>query len=121
MQTKYHKFSFSYPTTETVKCLDFQIMVEGVRGGDYRSDIAIDDIDIQDRSCSVFPLTASQHKPVATQPPPTLAPVVPVVTTRPNVASGKIGPTLGKRVFLNIFITTTVSHINFVRNYCLTY
>ena len=36
----------------------FRLMIEGVRGNDYTSDIAIDDLDFIERPCSTIPLLA---------------------------------------------------------------
>ena len=53
----------------------FQFVFEGMVGGSYTGDIALDDIQIVDQACSVLPITAN--------PNPTNAPTTPAVTT-PN-------------------------------------
>lgn len=43
----------------------FQILIEGVRGASYTGDIAIDDLEINQESCTVNPPSAA----VETKPP----------------------------------------------------
>ena len=56
----------------------FQFVFEGVVGSGYAGDVAIDDIQIVDQTCSVLPTAAdpSPNPTTPTAPPVTLPPTI---------------------------------------------
>lgn len=61
-----------------VLCFSTQVVFEAVRGSDFRSDIALDDVTFKDGSCTSFAATTPTPKPeVVITPSPTKAPAPP--------------------------------------------
>lgn len=59
-------------------CFSTQVVFEAVRGSDFRSDIALDDVTFKDGSCTSFAATTPTPKPeVVITPSPTKAPAPP--------------------------------------------
>ena len=52
----------------------FQFVFEGVIGSSYAGDIALDDIQIIDQSCSILPVNANPSKTALTTPKPVSTP-----------------------------------------------